>query len=72
MATLQSTEPIGTTARLAGARLGATRLGAAPRSSQLKPGTALYAWTRSDGTGGEVNRGQPPVVGLGGWTTLRS
>jgi hypothetical protein len=72
MAALQSTEPIGTTARLGVLRLGAGRLGAVPRASQLKPGTGIYAWVRSDGAGGEVNRGQPPVAALGGWTTGRS
>lgn len=72
MAALQSTEPIGTTARLGVMRLGASRIGAVPRSSQLKPTTGIYAWTRSDGQGSAVNRGQPPTVATGGWTTGRS
>ena len=69
---LVSTEPIGTTARLGVARLGATRLGAVPRASQLKPGTGIYAWVRSDGEGGLVNRGQPPGAAQDSWTTGRS
>lgn len=69
---LQSNEPIGTTARLGVLRLGAGRLGALPRASQLKPGTGIYAWARSDGLGGNVNDGQPPLAEQGGWTTGRS
>lgn len=72
MAALQSNEPIGTAARLGVMRLGACRLGAVPRTSQLKPSTGIYAWVRSDGQGGNVNRGQPPAVALGGWTTGRN
>lgn len=72
MAALLSTEPIGTTARLGVMRLGAFRLGAVPRASQLKPGTGIYAWVRSDGIGPQVNHGQPPGAEQGGWTTVRS
>jgi len=72
MAGLTSNEPIGTTARLAVLRLGGGRLCALPRSSQLKPGTGIYAWVRSDGMGGEVNDGRPPGAATGGWTTGRS
>jgi hypothetical protein len=71
MAAIQSNEPIGTTARLGVLRLGAGRLGALPRSSQL---TSLgnYSWVRSDGAGGAVNDGRPPSASTGGWTTVRS
>jgi hypothetical protein len=72
VAGLTSNEPIGTTARLGVLRLGAGRLGAIPRASQLVPGTGLYAWTRSDGVGGAVNDGRPVGAATGGWTTLRS
>lgn len=72
MAAIQSTEPIGTTARLSVLRLGAGRLSALPRSSQLKPGTGIYAWVRSDGIGGLVNHGQPPGAQQDSWTTVRS
>lgn len=72
MAAITSTEPIGTTARLGVLRLGAGRLGAICRASQLKPGTGIYAWVRSDGEGGAVNHGQPPGAEQGGWTTVRS
>lgn len=68
---LQSNEPVGTTARLGVLRLGAGRLGALPEASQLTA-TGTYAWTRSDGAGGLVNHGQPPVAAQGGWTTVRS
>jgi hypothetical protein len=69
---LTSNEPIGTTARLGVARLGAARLGAIPRASQLTA-TGTYAWVRSDGVGGDVNDGQPPIAApASGWTTLRS
>lgn len=68
---LTSTEPIGTTARLGVARLGATRLGAVPRASNLTT-TGTYAWTRSDGSGGNTNDGRPPGAATGGWTTVRS
>lgn len=68
---LTSNEPIGTTARLGVARLGAARLGAIPRDSQLTA-TGTYAWVRSDGDGGAVNDGRPPVSVTGGWTTSRS
>lgn len=70
--TLTSTEPIGTTGRLAVLRLGAGRLAAAPRVSQMKPSTGIYAWVRSDGVGGEVNDGRHPAAVTGGWTTGRS
>lgn len=69
---LTSNEPVGTTARLGVLRLDAGRLGAAPRSSQLKLGTGIYAWVRSDGFGGEVNDGRHPSAVAGGWTTGRS
>ena len=72
MAALQSNEPVGTTSRLEVLRLGAGRLAAIPRSSQLKPGTGIYAWVRSDGFGGEVNDGRPPDAVVGGWVTGRS
>ena len=72
MAGIQSTEPIGTTARLGVLRLDAGRLAALPRTSQLKPGTGIYAWVRSDGIDGLVNHGQPPGAQQGGWTTVRS
>lgn len=71
MTGLTSNEPIGTTARLHVARIGATRLGAVPRSSQLTS-TGVYAWARSDGAAGDTNDGQPPTAANGGWTTLRS
>lgn len=71
MAALQSNEPIGTTSRLAVLRLGAGRLGALPRSSQLTA-TGTYAWVRSDGSGADINRGQHPDAVQGGWTTVRS
>lgn len=71
MPALQSNEPIGTTARLGVLRLGAGRLGAIPRSSQLKS-LGRYAWTRSDGVGGAVNDGRPPTAVVSGWTTVRS
>lgn len=71
MASLQSNEPIGTTARLGVARLGAARLGALPRASQLTA-SGTYAWVRSDGADGLVNNGQPPTAAQGGWTTGRS
>lgn len=71
MAALTSNEPIGTTARLGVLRLGAGRLGAIPRSSNLT-GTGTYAWVRSDGTGSAVNDGRPPGAETGGWTTTRS
>lgn len=69
---LTSNEPIGTTARLGVLRLGAGRLGAIPRTTQLKPGTGLYAWVRSDGAGPALNDGRPPGAQTGGWTTGRS
>lgn len=72
MAALTANEPVGTSARLGVARLGAARLGAACRTNQLKPGTGLYAWVRSDGAGGDTNDGQPPLAANGGWTTGRS
>ena len=72
MAALTSNEPIGTTARLAVLRLGAGRLGAIPKASQLRTGAGIYAWTRSDGAGGDINDGQPPTALNGGWTTGRS
>lgn len=68
---LTSNEPIGTTVRLGVLRLGAGRLAAAPRASQLTA-TGTYAWTRSDGAGGSVNDGRPPGAATGGWTTVRS
>jgi hypothetical protein len=68
---LTSNEPIGTTARLGVLRLGASRLGAIPRASQLTS-TGTYAWTRSDGMGGDTNDGQHPAAVSGGWTTGRS
>ena len=68
---ITSTEPIGTTARLGVLRLGASRLSAIPRASQLKAG-GIYAWVRSDGPGGDTNDGQPPTAEQGGWTTGRS
>lgn len=71
MSVLASTEPIGTTARLAGARLGAVRLGAVPRASQLTA-AGLYTWVRSDGPQGAINRGQPALSVIGGWITVRS
>lgn len=71
MAAITSTEPIGTTARLGVLRLGASRLSAIPRSSQLKA-NGLYAWVRSDGPNGDINDGQPPVAANDGWTTARS
>lgn len=71
MAALTSTEPIGTTARVGVMRVGAFRVGAVPRASQLKPGTGIYAWVRSDGAGGEVNDGRHPDAVTGGWTTTR-
>lgn len=71
MSAIQSNEPIGTTARLGVARLGATRLSACPRASQLMTG-GVYAWLRSDGNNGDVNDGQPATALNGGWTTLRS
>lgn len=70
MTALTSNEPIGTTARLGVLRLGAARLSATPRSSQLNG--AVYAWTRSDGSAGEVNDGRHPDAVVGGWTTTRS
>ncbi len=69
---ITSTEPVGTTARLGVMRLGASRLGAIARASQLKPGTGVYAWVRSDGPGGNTNDGQPPVAANNSWTTGRS
>lgn len=72
MAALTTNEPIGTTARLGVVRLGAGRLGAVCRSAQLKSGTGIYAWTRSDGNDGEVNDGRHPDAVTGGWTTGRS
>lgn len=71
MAALTSNEPIGTTARLGVLRLGAGRLATAPRASQLKA-LGLYAWTRSDGVGGDTNDGQPPNAEQAGFTTVRS
>lgn len=71
MPSLTVNEPIGTTARLGVLRLGAARLSALPRASQLKA-AGLYAWTRSDGTGGDTNDGQNPSAVSGGWTTGRS
>lgn len=68
---LTSNEPVGTTARLGVLRLGAGRLAAIPRASQLTT-TGTYAWTRSDGLGGDTNDGQPPLAVNGGWTTVRS
>jgi len=70
MSGVTSNEPIGTTARLGVLRLGAGRLGAVPRASQLTGGK--YAWTRSDGAGGAVNDGRPVGAASGGWTTVRS
>ncbi len=69
---LTSNEPIGTTSRLAVARLGATRLGGVCRTNQLKAGTGIYAWVRSDGAGGNVNDGRPPGAATDSWTTVRS
>lgn len=71
MAGIQSNEPIGTPARLAVARLAAARLAGVPRTNQLLA-NGLYSWLRSDGVGGQVNYGQPPVSAAGGWSTGRS
>lgn len=71
MPSLTSNEPIGTTARLGVLRLGASRLCAIPRSSQLKA-AGIYSWVRSDGPSGDTNDGQPPVAANDGWTTVRS
>lgn len=71
MSAIQSNEPIGTTARLGVARLGASRLSAIPRTGQLMAG-GVYAWQRSDGSGGDVNDGQHPSAVNAGWTTGRS
>lgn len=71
MAAIQSNEPIGKSSRLAVARLGASRLGGIPRSSQLTS-VGNYAWVRSDGSGSAVNHGQNPAAVQGGWTTGRS
>ncbi len=71
MPALVSNEPIGTTARLGVLRLGASRLAAIPRASQLKAG-GIYAWVRSDGPGGDTNDGQPPLAEQDSWTTGRS
>lgn len=68
---LTSNEPIGTTSRVGVMRVGAFRVGAAPRASQLTA-TGTYAWRRSDGAGGEVNDGRHPNAVAGGWTTGRS
>lgn len=68
---LTSNEPIGTTARLGVLRLGAGRLGAIPRASNLTA-TGTYAWVRSDGSGSQVNDGRPPGAATGTWTTVRS
>lgn len=72
MAAITSNEPIGTTSRLGVLRLGAGRLAAICRSGQLRTGTGIYAWLRSDGNNGDVNDGQPPTAVNGGWTTVRS
>lgn len=66
-----SNEPIGTPARLGVLRLGAGRLAACPRSSQLTT-SGVYAWVRSDGTGGEQNDGRHPNAVTDSWTTGRS
>lgn len=71
MAALVSTEPIGKTARLGVCRLGASRLCAIPKSTQLDA-LGRYAWIRSDGAGGDVNDGQPPLAANSGWSTVRS
>jgi hypothetical protein len=65
---LTSNELIGTPARLAVARLGATRLGAIPRSTQVKaPG--VYAWAWSDSG---VKHGDPRTSVEDSWTVGRS
>lgn len=67
---LVSNEPIGTTARLATLRLGASRMGAILPVSQLAE-VAKYAWVRSDGSG-TLNDGRPPDAATDGWTTVWS
>ncbi len=64
-------EPIGTPARVGVARVGASRVGACPDVNNIKsPG--IYRYERSDGFGGDVNDGQPPLAEQGGYTTGRS
>ena len=65
---LTSNEAIGTPARLKVARLGATRLGAAPRATQITA-TGLYAWGRVDSG---VKHGDPPGSVENSWTVGRS
>lgn len=68
--TLASNEPIGCPARVGVGRVGATRVGAIPDiNNVVTPG--VYRWERSDGVGGDVNDGQPPLAEQGGYTTVR-
>jgi len=70
MAALSSIETIGTPARLGVLRLGASRLGAIPRASQLDS-LGNYAWTRLD-TGDNLREGDPPNSVDDSWTVGRS
>lgn len=70
MPALSSNETIGTTARLGVLRLGAGRLGATPRASQLDS-AGLYAWTRRD-TSDNRREGDPPTSEQNSWTVGRS
>lgn len=68
---LTSNEPIGTPARVGVARVGASRVGAIPDTNNIvSPG--VYRWVRSDGFGGDVNDGQPPLAAHDSYTTTRS
>ena len=65
---LSSNEMIGTPARLGVARLGATRLAAVPRSTQVEaPG--VYSWSHRDSG---VKHGDPPTSVEDSWTVGRS
>jgi hypothetical protein len=67
---LTSNETIGTPARLGVLRLGASRLGACPRASQIvAPG--VYAWARRDTDDG-LREGEPPGSAQDSWTVGRS
>ena len=70
MAALSSNETIGTPARLGVLRLGAGRLGAIPRASQLDS-VGNYAWTRRDTDDG-AREGEPPGSAQDSWTVVRS
>ena len=63
MAALTSNEAIGTPARLGVLRLGAGRLGAIPRASQITSG-GIYAWARVDSG---VKHGDPPGSVTDAW-----